>query len=276
MDAWDKVRGLDGLPESATRYLIDNGEIPTVDNLYLAKYSAAAATMPNPYGDARDTMGAELGQLRQQMEEVIRGAGYEVNADTLQDARWMIQEELPLTKETFASLEQLKEMQLPLTQEEFVKDAAAAIAEGGNAGDAIPGESENVYRQAVRIQKEFSARTAIDDLEARAQLEEVRLLMSVEANVKLLKSGFSIETAPMEELIQKLRDTAARLQEEYFGTPKDGNVQDAGQGTESVARQRAQLYDQTMALLGGMEDMPAAVAGHFRVQDGTFTLENVA
>ena len=275
VDAWDKAQGLDGLSESVTRYLIDNGETPTVDNLYLAKYSAAVATMPNPYGDAQDTMSAELEQLRQQMEEVIRGAGYEVNADTLQDAQWMIQEELPLTTETFASLEQLKEMKLPLSQEEFVKDAAAAIAEGGNAGDAIPGESENVYQQATRIQKEFNARTAIDDLEARAQLEEVRLLMSVEANVKLLKSGFSIETAPMEELIQKLRDTAAQLQEEYFGTSQGVTPQDASQGTASAAGQKAQLYDQTMALLGGMEDVPAAVAGHFQFQDENFTLENV-
>lgn len=275
VEAWDKAQGLDGLSESVTRYLIDNGEIPTVDNLYLAKYSAAAAIMPNPYGDARDTMGAELEQLRQQMEEVIRGAGYEVNGDTLQDSWWMIQEELPLTTETFASLEQLKEMKLPLSREEFVKDAAAAIAEGGNAGDAIPGESENVYQQAVRIQKEFNARTAIDDLEARAQLEEVRLLMSVEANVKLLKSGFSIETAPMEELIQKLRDTAAQLQEEYFGTSQSVTPQDASQGMASAAGQKAQLYDQTMALLGGMEDVPAAVAGHFRLQDENFTLENV-
>ena len=127
----------------------------------------------------------------------------------------------------------------------------------------------------MRIQKEFDARTAIDDLEARAQLEEVRLLMSVEANVKLLKSGFAIETAPMEELIQKLRDTVVQLQEEYFGSPRDKTVQDAGQGTKSVAGQRAQLYDQTMALLDGMGDAPAAVAGHFHLQDADFTLENV-
>ena len=275
VETWDKAQGLDGLSESVTRYLIDNGETPTVDHLYLAKYSVAAASVPDPYGNALNNGEAGTAQLQEQIAEIIQKAGYEVNADTLQDAHWMLQEELPLTAETFAGLEQLKEMQLPLSQEELVQGAAAAIAEGGSAGDAIPGQTENVYRQAVRIQKEFDARTAIDDLEARAQLEEVRLLMSVEANVKLLKSGFAIETAPMEELIQKLRDTVVQLQEEYFGSPRDKTVQDAGQGTESVAGQRAQLYDQTMALLDGMGDAPAAVAGHFHLQDADFTLENV-
>ena len=275
VETWDKAQGLDGLSESVTRYLIDNGETPTVDHLYLAKYSVAAASVPDPYGNALNNGEAGTAQLQEQIAEIIQKAGYEVNADTLQDAHWMLQEELPLTAETFASLEQLKEMQLPLSQEELVQGAAAAITEGGSAGDVIPGQTENVYRQAVRIQKEFDARTAIDDLEARAQLEEVRLLMSVEANVKLLKSGFAIETAPMEELIQKLRDTVVQLQEEYFGSPRDKTVQDVGQGTESVAGQRAQLYDQTMALLDGMGDAPAAVAGHFHLQDADFTLENV-
>lgn len=40
---------------------------------------------------------------------------------------------------------------------------------------------------------------------ARRQLEEVRLQMSVEANIKLLRSSFKIDTAPMEELIERLK-----------------------------------------------------------------------
>ena len=40
------------------------------------------------------------------------------------------------------------------------------------------------------------------DITARRQLEEIRLRMTAEVNVKLLKRGFAIDTAPMEELIE--------------------------------------------------------------------------
>lgn len=281
--AWEKAQQLDKLPPQMTRYLINKEELPTVDHLYLAKYSAMGSVMEKPYGDGQNVKeapmeGEDFYQLQTQMKEIISSAGYEVTPETLQDAQWMINEDLPLTRESFSRLQQLKEMQLPLTQEELVQDAAVAIAEGGSAADAIPGQAESVYQQAVRIQKEFDARTAIDNIKARAQLEEVRLLMTVEANVKLLKSGFSIETAPMEELIQKLRETVAQLQEEYFGTSAqtDATLKNRGQETETVNGQRAQLYEQTMTLLEGMEDMPAAVAGRFRVQSDDFTLEQVS
>lgn len=61
-------------------------------------------------------------------------------------------------------------------------------------------------------------------LAARRQLEEVRLRMSVEANIKLLRSGFKIDTAPMEQLIERLKAAEEALMgqgipqaEEAFG-----------------------------------------------------------
>ncbi len=61
-------------------------------------------------------------------------------------------------------------------------------------------------------------------LTARRQLEEVRLRMSVEANIKLLRSGFQIDTAPMEQLIERLKAAEEALMgqgipqaEEAFG-----------------------------------------------------------
>lgn len=44
-----------------------------------------------------------------------------------------------------------------------------------------------------------------ETVKARRQLEEVRLHMTVEANVRLLKSGFAIDTAPIEDTIAALK-----------------------------------------------------------------------
>ena len=71
VETWDKAQGLDGLSESVTRYLIDNGETPTVDHLYLAKYSVAAASVPDPYGNALNNGEAGTAQLQEQIAEIM-------------------------------------------------------------------------------------------------------------------------------------------------------------------------------------------------------------
>ena len=42
-------------------------------------------------------------------------------------------------------------------------------------------------------------------LTAKRQLEEVRLMMTVDANYKLLKKGISIDTKPLEEVLVELK-----------------------------------------------------------------------
>lgn len=55
-----------------------------------------------------------------------------------------------------------------------------------------------------------------ENLAARKQLEEIRLRMTAEVNVKLLQSDFSIDTAPMEQLIEALRRAEAEVADKYF------------------------------------------------------------
>ncbi len=56
---------------------------------------------------------------------------------------------------------------------------------------------------------------------ARLQLEEVRLRMTVEANRQLLSSGFSIDTAPMEQLINRLKGILGESADEAAGSAID-------------------------------------------------------
>ena len=41
-------------------------------------------------------------------------------------------------------------------------------------------------------------------------MEEIRLSMTVEANYRLLRSGFSLETAPLEDVIGELKNLEAK------------------------------------------------------------------
>lgn len=86
-------------------------------------------------------------------------------------------------------------------------------------------------------------------LAARRQLEEVRLKMTVEANVKLLRSGFQIDTAPMEELIERLKAAEQTLMDE-------GTLQ-AADAVEKLAE---------------LQKMPAAVLSYAVSGEISFTI----
>ena len=58
-------------------------------------------------------------------------------------------------------------------------------------------------------------------VEARLQLEEIRLKMSVEANKSLLDRGFSIDTAPMDKLIESLKNVLGQIPDEITGNALD-------------------------------------------------------
>ncbi|SFC83731.1 DUF6240 domain-containing protein [Butyrivibrio sp. YAB3001] len=58
-------------------------------------------------------------------------------------------------------------------------------------------------------------------IKARLQLEEIRLRMTTEANKQLLDSGFSIDTEPMEKLIETLKTILGQASDEAAGDAID-------------------------------------------------------
>ena len=91
---------------------------------------------------------------------------------------------------------------------------------------------------------------SMEFLTARRRLEEVRLRMTVEANVKLLRSGFQIDTAPMEKLIERLRAMEETL---------------AGEGVSQTARVAETINE--------LRSMPAYTLGYVVNREISFTIE---
>lgn len=99
---------------------------------------------------------------------------------------------------------------------------------------------------------------------ARRQLEEVRLQMTVIANRELLKSGYAIETAELEDLVEALRDAESRQNQILFGG--DDGVQ---------ADKRADLYHQTLDTVRAIPGIPLAVTGRIAESGATVALPDV-
>ena len=272
--AWNMAGELESMDEGASRYMIDNELEPEIWNLYLAQNSGAGASNANaPQYYAEDVQGyytrnAGLGQseeLAEQIDRVIEQSGREVNEENRQNAAWLLKNSLPLTEENLDRLEELKEVQLPVTAEDFARAAAEAIAEGKDPIHAdLNDKSENLYEKANRLAEYYHSEEVWErlagDVTARRQLEEIRLRMTAEVNVKLLKSGFSIDTAPMEELVEALKQVERELAQQYF--PNDDR-----------AVEKYRNYNAVNHVAEELPGLPAQVIGAFAEGQSIATLE---
>ena len=102
------------------------------------------------------------------------------------------------------------------------------------------------------------------NITARRQLEEVRLMMTVEANRKLLESGYAIDTTELEELVDALRQLEQRQRQLLFG-----------ETDVDRAAEKAALFDETRSKVSEIPYLPIDIAGRFRATDEDFTLNQV-
>lgn len=239
--AWTMAAELNVPTEGTYQYMVDNELEPEIANFYLAQNSGA--NMADVRNGNQDADAYPIDEnLSKQIDQVLEQAGYEVNEENRQEAKWLMANRLPLTEESLHRLERLKEAVVPVTEEAFAQAVTGAIAEGksplyGNL--SMDAKQRSVYEKAVEIT-------------SRKQLEEIRLRMTAEVNVKLLKSGFAIDTEPMEVLIEALRKAEAEVADSYF--PDDA---------EAVSKY--QNWNRTNQVMQELPGLPAQLLGTVRI-----------
>lgn len=274
VQAWNMAAELRPLGEGTTGYLIDNEMKAEIWNLYVAQNSGAgsgASGAPRYYAEeiqgyySQSALMPEDADLAAQIDKVLLQSGRETDEENRRAAQWLLEKGYPLTEENLDRLEELGKLEIPVTEAAFADAAAAAIAEGKKPihGD-LAGDGGNLYEMAAKLAEYYQSDEILEkyagNITARRQLEEIRLRMTAEINVKLLKSGFSIDTAPMEELVEALKQAEAELAKQYF--PEDA---------EAVEKYRS--FTRTNTMVSEIPGLPAQVLGTFAEGQATATLE---
>ena len=271
--AWEMNEQLQPVNEGSYEYLIDNELEPEIWNLYLAQSSGAGKGNGTPrfYQESVQGYFARTGErtgeeLTEQVDRIIEQSGRDVTDENRRNANWLLEKGLPLTAENLQKLEQLQKLNLPASEEVFARAVAKAVSEGKQAVCANLSDGKNLYERAVALCDYYQGADAWEsvagDITARRQLEEIRLRMTAEVNVKLLKSGFSIDTAPMEQLVEALRGAEEALARQYFP-----------EATDAVSKY--QTYRQTNDIVSQLPGMPADVLGLFAQNRDSVGLEQV-
>ena len=295
VEAWNKLSQADYPTDGSVKYMVENSLAPTSENFYTAKYSAAAdaskqgrgyyadGEVAGYYAKKPETVDCE--KLLPQMEKLIEEAGYVATTENLQDARWLVEKGIPLNADTFSLLRDIKGLQFPVSEQEFLRAVTCALSDGISPAKADLSKTESNHEKAAVLieQTESIQNEAVDiilakelpltlknllaaqneflkggqsreqeasavNVQGRRLLEEVRLSMTVEANLRLLRRGYQIETAPLEQLVEKLKEAE-----------NDCAKALTGETDEARAQQKSTLYKETLDVLREIKSSPEEV-----------------
>ncbi|MBQ8969729.1 MAG: hypothetical protein IJ073_00230, partial [Lachnospiraceae bacterium] len=319
--ALEKAGNIAPLSEGALKYMVTNNLEPSVDNLYKAEYSAGnngsrqgqgyyRSDADGYYAKKADTI--EWDQLKGQAEQIVRSAGLPVDDTTMDQAKWLIEQGIPLTEETLNSLNTIKELSFPLSGDQTIGAMAIGIADGkGPAAASLTAET-TIIEKAVALHEELQeiedeavstvvqngeelnlrnlkeAQDSITDvtvmerseilqddafISAKRQLEETRLAMTFEANLRLLRQGVAIETAPLSALVEQLKEA----DKAYFVPQllKDGEAFANDAAKNNAIDTRLTLYKQTVTAFEALRTIPLETISGIDTEGEGFTARQV-
>ncbi len=311
-DAVAQALGIGELSEDAVKYMVTNQKQPTIENLYKAQFSSTSdmrqaqgyySEGSGNYGKyyAKKAQDINWDNLKSRIESVVKQAGLDTDEQTkaqaVEDAKWLVEAGIELNSKNLTLVSELKNLQLPMTQDKLVEFCVNALGNGKEPTDALmTGEmsaarqaqavidmvdsiSDGAIHKAVESDEELNIRNlaaaqeqldgyqtdnaepSLKEIEARRQLEEIRLMMSVDANRHLIKSGISIDTTALSQLVDELKAAEQSIRAALFRgeTPEENN-------------RMALIYEETLTKTKELGGMPAALVGKIAVSSKPYTI----
>ena len=250
---------IENMSDKSFHYMIQNQLEPTIPNLYKASFAGG-------YGDATPLSKEAVGQLEEDIKEVVDKSPVADKELGREMAKWLLEHRLPLTEKTLFNLENLHTLKAGYGEEDILNSLINGLKNGEaleqidvshgyevraqktiediqnideNQVDSFardleeeqrPVTIQNLYEKSEKEKNnnfsyDADAGSGIADITARRQLEEIRLKMTLENGVRLLRQGVSIETTELSDLVDKLRT----IEDEYYknllgDTPNDLTV----------------------------------------------------
>ncbi len=134
------------IDDKTERYLIDQDIAPTIENIYKAFYSGSKSSAKQK----QELTDAAWKELLPQVKAVIQDAGYEISEGNLQDAKWLIENKLPLTEKTFTYKKELDEIKSNVDKEQVLDRIVEGMKNGVLPKDvSLASQDEEALQQIM-------------------------------------------------------------------------------------------------------------------------------
>lgn len=235
--AMDMAESLETPDEGDYYYMIRSGLEATVKGYYLAEASGSALEQEQQaeYFDAgvkgyvtRNIAGQQEEAARseeaapeaQEIDRLLASLGCSGTEQERDAAGWLIQRGLEVDQDSLRRAMEIRSVAFPVEKERVAQAAAAAIADGYDPLEGNLADPRSIRQKAYDLMAYYQSSDAERRISDHRLLEEIRLRMTVETNMKLLESGFSIDTRPIEETIEALKQAQQELAREFFPEPE--------------------------------------------------------
>lgn len=246
-EALAMAESLEHPSEPAIKYLLDNELEPTIDNLYKAEHSTSGTYVLEPSEEI------DFEKLDGQIQKVLEEAGFEVSDENMEDGRWLVKNEIPLTKENLENYQQLKVLQLPAENEDVIAAVTDAILQGKRPKDAIL------------------------TITGRRKLEEIRLEMSAKANYAHLDKDLAIDTDAIAKTVDALKEAEEAYYKNFLSQggvePTKENIE-VYQNIEQVFEELKNVPAYTLGIEEGNLDTPGRLHEEGKILQDTFEKAN--
>lgn len=209
--------------QSQAMYMAANGEEPSIENVYRAEHTPAPQPSSQPISDEA------WEQLKAQAAKFLTEAGMSATEENLDIAKTMIEQGIPLDKDILRAFSAILSVDGDMSVEEIVDLTVQAMAKGKQAVDALltgegytPERVEKAFAkawedyaetgkqegsaQALQGQSgEQEASQKLEEITRHRRLEEIRLMMTTQAGMALLKKGIELEILSLSELVEALK-----------------------------------------------------------------------
>ena len=231
LEALSNAAGTAQVSDSAKAYLMQNKLRPTINNIYLASH-AGTVNSNKVFSEG------EWQELKPQIEKIIVNAGMEPTGELTDVGRWMLERGIEVTAENFAYYEELDNVQEFTENGNLFDRIIATMIEGYAAkdtlrtGETLPWEEAAMAIQTisevqpaevmsiVKNQRPFTVDELIiakekepveideknvDYITANRKLQEARLIMTFDSLRIMEKSGISVNTTDISEMVEMLK-----------------------------------------------------------------------
>lgn len=239
-------RAIDKLDESAMYHVIKTESPETIENLLRMEELPSLDFTPQ-MEEKNDIWEG----MKEKAAELLFNRGVKKGEGSEKAAKWLFQRELPVTSENiarFESLQNLKEeARNPQKREEIYESVAEKMAEGEAPLSAEIG-SEKIFlaRQKIYYFKTVIETKALyEEVTARRQIEEIRLKLTEEVAVKMLKKGIKIDVTDLKGLVDNLK----KEEEAYLtGLTEEGELENHSLDGENKGQSQVELFRETLAI----------------------------
>lgn len=259
------------ISQAAMKYFIGNELAVTPENIGNSIYGGGSGDATSRSETvSEDASGFET--VRAQAENILREGGILPDEKSMETAKWLYDNQLPVTAENvkiYQQLENIKEMDADTLLARITDGIVDGLAPE-QADLTVPSREEagERMREFLEIDDSQLSRAypaEVDFIRAKRQMEEIRLTMTAEAARKMAAKGIDLDVSNLEQIVAELREQEQQAKESWL---LETGV--------SVTEQNAQIMSDTLQAAKNVMDAPVGLLADTIRSESDSTLQELS